>query len=91
MPSFGQIYGQWLDNSVRISQRTYDYVHGRNHWAIQTINTVYGRAGLIVDMGDEVVYLVDNRLACPAEGFMFNLLKELAERIIKGLKSIRTP
>lgn len=81
-PSFGAVYGEWLDAGAQISIRGHEYNHNGQSWRVQIINTAYGRAGLIVDTGDETIYLRDGRLACPAEGFMSTLLKDLAARIM---------
>lgn len=85
MPSFDEIYMDWINESVRIST----YVHQVNHfgefWKIQVINHVYGRIGLRVQTHDATVYVADSQYQCPVEGFMYNLLKDVTEKIWSAL------
>jgi len=83
-PTFTECYGQWLNDGVRVSAQQHTYTHQAVNWSVQVINTAYGRAGLIVQTADSTHYLADAALGCPAEGFMFNLLKSTSERIIMG-------
>lgn len=81
MPSFWAVYGDWLNNSVRISTQVHQYKYQSEIWEIQIINHVYGRVGLQVTIGDKVIYLMDSVYVCPAEGFMVNLLKDISDKI----------
>ena len=76
-PPFEAIYGEWLDQTARVSQT----VHRYNGWQVQIITNAYGRAGLIIRAADETFYVQDSSLGCPAEGFMAALLAEVAARI----------
>jgi hypothetical protein len=76
-PPFEAIYGEWLDSTVRVSQT----VHTYRGWQVQIVTHAYGRAGLIVNRGDQIDYVQDATLGCPAEGFMAALLAEVAARI----------
>ncbi len=76
-PSFEAIYGDWLDQSARVSQT----VHRYDDWQVQIVTHAYGRAGLVVRAGDETYYVQDSSLGCPAEGYMMALLADVAARI----------
>jgi hypothetical protein len=82
MPEFRQVYGDWLNSSVRISSTVHSYVHKGDTWAVQVVHTAYGRTGLIVWTEKATHYIHDINLACPAEGFMQSLLGEIATRIL---------
>jgi hypothetical protein len=82
LPDFHQLYGEWLDSSVRIFGETYEYTHAGQTWRVRLLAHAYGRAGLIVDTGAETHYVYDPSLGCPAEGYMAALLSDVAERII---------
>ena len=81
MTDFNMIYEAWLDGTVRVSTRIYEYDHNGTTWRIKIINNIYGRVGLVIDTGDETFYVRDAALACPAQGFMYNMMKEVAERV----------
>ena len=79
-PSFEAIYGDWLDQTARVSQT----IHLYGAWQVQIITHAYGRAGLIVRMESETAYVQDAALACPAEGYMAALLAEVAAQIMRA-------
>lgn len=81
-PTFIEIYGTWLSESVRVSAQVHPFTHNGTTWQIQIVNTMYGRAGLVITTTDETYYVADASLGCPAEGFMYNLLKSATEKII---------
>ncbi|MBE2266834.1 MAG: hypothetical protein IAE80_01295 [Anaerolinea sp.] len=79
---FARLYGAWLNSSVRVSQTVHKYPYDEHRvWEIQIVTTAYGRAGLIVYGDDGTHYVYDLALGCPAEGFMVNLLSEIAALI----------
>lgn len=78
--TFEAVYGAWLDQTARISQT----VHPYNGWQIRLVTHAYGRAGMIVQAGDETYYVSDSTLGCPAEGYMAALLAEVCARIINA-------
>jgi hypothetical protein len=81
-PDFDAIYRQWVTESERISAR----VHLYDDWRVQIINDAYGRAGLLVHLDDETTVRVrDATLACPAAGFMYGVMKTVAEYVIIAL------
>ncbi len=86
MPSFWAVYGDWLNNNVRVSTQVHQYKYHSDIWEIQIINHVYGRVGLQVNIGDKIIYLTDGVYVCPAEGFMVNLLKDVSDKIWLALK-----
>jgi len=77
-PPFEAIYGDWLDQTARVSQT----IHRYGDWQVQIVTHAYGRAGLIVQMEAETIYVQDAALGCPAEGYMAALLAEVAARIL---------
>ena len=81
-PTFDAVYRQWLHDSVTVGSTEYEYTHHGQLWRVQVISHIYGRVGLVVHAPTETHYLMDKSLACPAEGFMHNLLRAVAERII---------
>ena len=85
-PAFEQVYTDWLNNSVRVSQNAHHYEHQGQMWQIQMVNNVYGRVGLIIYGGEDTYYVRENSLACPAEGFMAALLSEVAERLVAATR-----
>ncbi len=81
-PTFEAVYHAWLADSVRISSTVHPYPHGDALWQVRVLNTIYGRAGLAVTLGDgHTVYVLDSALACPAEGFMVHLLKQTYKKL----------
>ncbi len=80
-PDFASVYGEWLDNSVRLSSQEHAYICQDETWVIRILNAIYGRIGLEIRMQDRTVYVADSVYTCPAEGFMAALLQEVAERL----------
>lgn len=85
MTPFEGIYYVWLNDSVRISSQIHEYAHQDKLWKIQVINHVYGRIGLQIHIGTSDSFVYDGVYACPAEGFMFTLLKDTANKIWQAL------
>lgn len=82
-PPFEAIYGRWLNESTRISATDHMYPHESGDFIVRIINTVYGRAGLMVQTRDAAYYVRDGSLACPAEGFMGALLGDVAAHLYR--------
>ena len=78
LPPFEAIYGEWLDQTARVSQT----VHRYGEWQVQIVTHAYGRAGLMVQIDEETAYVQDGTLGCPAEGTMAALLAEVAARMM---------
>jgi hypothetical protein len=81
----GNVYREWLDNSVRLSQPGTVYRHHDEGWRIQTINTAYGRVGMVIRTDSSAYYVQDTVLACPADGYMYRLFCEVATRVAEGI------
>lgn len=81
-PTFDEVYMDWLSDSVRVSALIHSYAHADEVWEVQVVNHAYGRMGLYIQTGQTDHYVVDARLACPAQGFMTDLLRELGQRIL---------
>lgn len=81
---FNHVYHQWVQNSLRITQTIHNYEHHNEQWQIQIVNHVYGRMGLMVKMLTTEIYVLDGIYACPAQGYMQNLLTELGEKIAEN-------
>lgn len=84
-PAFGEVYRQWLNEGVRLSQRVHTYQHQGADWQVRVLNNVYGRIGLAIQHGDTLSYVADVRLACPAESFMASLLGACAAHLAQHL------
>lgn len=85
-PDISKIYDNWLRNSVRISQTRHLYHHNGIAWEIQIINNAYGRAGLIIETETGTYEVRDTSLACPAEGFMAQLLAAVLSKLQTAVK-----
>ncbi len=81
-PTFDAVYRRWVYDSVTVGSETYDYTHEGETWAVRVITHIYGRVGLAVETPDGVHYVADKALACPAEGFMQALLRDVGEAMI---------
>lgn len=82
--AFQQVYQDWLFETIRVANQCYVYNHQDKTWEVQLISHVYGRVGLKIQQGDDVVYVYDHSLACPAEHFMEGLLADTAAHIQKS-------
>ena len=78
LPTFGQVYQEWLDDSVTISNMVHHYIHQGEMWAVQVVSHAYGRSGLMIWTNADTHYVHDTAIACPAEGFTFMLLRDVA-------------
>ena len=81
-PRFEQIYSEWLYGTVSIGGVYYDYVHNGEDWVIRVVLHAYGRIGLEIRTPQKTFYVVDKTLACPAEGYMVNLLESVVNRMM---------
>jgi hypothetical protein len=79
-PDFDEVYREWLDGTVRVGPRI-PYRQDDTSWTLRVITHAYGRIGLVVDTGAETVYVSDKSLACPAESFMFRLMRDVGARM----------
>lgn len=86
--SFAEVYVEWLNSTVRVSQTVHPYQHNAATWQVQTVSYAYGRAGLIVKTDAETFYVADAALGCPAESFMFTLLAQVAGKIVESIEAV---
>ena len=85
LPEFDMVYYGWLNDSLRISITVYEYEVDEQLWQVQIVNHAYGRAGLQVNTGDALYFVADGVYACPAQGFMMNLLRDVARGVVDCL------
>ena len=87
-PSFMNVYHQWFNDSIHLSGNHFTYTHEGQVWHIQVVHSVYGRIGLYIQTEDaeDYVYVYDPVYACPAEGFMTQLLTQVSEHLAKVLQ-----
>jgi hypothetical protein len=77
LPDFQAVYGEWLNGTVKAFAEEHSYIVGDQACTIQVIAHAYGRIGLLIHAG-ETYAIYDPALACPAEGFMTQMLLEVA-------------
>lgn len=80
-PPFDAVYGQWLADSTRVAPTEHEYTHNGETWRVQVITNAYGRVGLVVTRPGATDHVASSTLACPAEGYMMTLLREIAAHI----------
>ncbi len=85
VPDFESIYAHWLNGTARIASPVIEYTYGDQVWGIQVVAHAYGRVGLIIAAPETTYYVVDPVLACPAEGFMMALLRDVCAAITHAL------
>lgn len=85
MPSFAKVYAQWVGNSIQLSGNHFCYRHRDQEWDIQIIHSVYGRIGLYICIEGKEFFVYDTIYACPAEGFMTQILTQISEHLTKVL------
>ena len=76
-PDFDAVYTNWLNGTARIASPVIEYEYGDQIWGVQIVAHAYGRVGLIIAAPEMTYYVHDPELACPAEGFMAMLLREV--------------
>ncbi len=80
-PDFDAAYRQWLNDSVRLATQVFPYEHQADTLHVRIINTVFGRIGLRVERKNAVDYVSDRVHACPAEGFMASLCRDVVMKL----------
>lgn len=78
---FDTVYMDWVNASLRVTQQEHTYIYSGETWTIRILNSLYGRIGLEVRTPNQTAYVVDTSYACPAEGFMVGLLREVSNRL----------
>lgn len=84
MPDFDGVYGAWLQGSTRGASPVYEYPHAGAVWGVQIIASAFGRFGMLVALPDQVFFVADSALACPAEGFMAALMRDVCGLIAES-------
>jgi hypothetical protein len=84
IPTFIQVYAEWLNSTIRVSQAVYIYEHEDEKWRVQIVNHAYGRIGICVQTGSMIHYVHDGVYGCPAEGYMVALLTDVAAVIVRN-------
>ncbi|NJN95965.1 MAG: hypothetical protein HC875_18580 [Anaerolineales bacterium] len=82
---FSSLYQNWLDASARVSAPPRSYLHEGISYRIQIVYNAYGRVGLKVSAADEVYYVLDPTLGCPAANYMFDLCDAVAQALFAAL------
>ena len=85
---FAALYQKWLDNSVTLFAKSYSYSYAGAEFKVKIISYAYGRVGLQVQIGPEIYYVFDPRLACPAWRYMEDLGEEIAQRLGQAIDLI---
>lgn len=85
---FSAIYQSWLDASARVSTTTHIYLHNNVRYEVQIVYNAYGRVGLKVQVGDDVFFVADMTLACPASNYMLDLCREVAQALCRALTRV---
>ncbi len=75
---FATIYQDWLDDSTRLGGLVHNYEASPPQFEVQIIYNVYGRIGLAVTVNEEIYYVYDPTLSCPASNFMLNFSEAAA-------------
>lgn len=83
------VYRRWLNAGVRVGTSAKQYEHDNVIFEIFIVYDPYGRVGLEVHTGDQVHYVLDATLACPAASYMKGLCQAVAEAMcaafVRGL------
>lgn len=87
---FAAVYQNWLDASARVSAATHIYTQHDVQYEVQVVYNVYGRAGLQVQVANEVYYVADMALACPASNYMLDLCSAVAQALCRALNVERS-
>lgn len=85
--NFATIYQAWLNETVRVSSVAHEYQHENLRLKVQVIYNAYGRIGMKVQTADEVYYVVDTALACPAAGYMYDLCSTVARELCAAVEA----
>jgi hypothetical protein len=81
IPTFTDVYIQWLNQSIRCIQPHFFYQHWEQLWKIYVVAHAFGRIGMIIHMDNENHYVWDAALSCRAEGFMYTVLRDVIGKL----------
>jgi hypothetical protein len=85
---FSEIFSEWRQESIYITEQTVTFFHGSEHWEIKPIEYAFGRLGFCVEIQGETYYVYDPQWNCPSEGYLFNLLHQLMLEMQKHIPSV---
>jgi hypothetical protein len=88
---FGAIYQHWLDNGTRVAVESKIYDHEGQTFHVNIIYNPYGRVGLKVKLDEQVYYVADPALACPAAAFMETLAEEVSLALSRAVTGLPAP
>ncbi len=80
-PDFTAVYGEWLTSTTRLFTQRHTFQLDDAPAQAQVVAHAFGRFGLLIQAADVVHAVYDPALACPAEGFMVNLLTDIGQRM----------
>jgi hypothetical protein len=87
--NFTEVYWNWVDDSTRLGGNIYPYSTAEHEFEVRVIYNIYGRIGLEVLVNDEIYYVYDPILSCPASNYMLHLTEavsqELCHALVQGL------
>lgn len=83
---FDTVYTDWLYGTVSLGGTDYTYAYRGQTWHIRVVLHAYGRVGLRIENRDGVHFVMDKTLACPAEGFMYLLLREVGAQMLAATR-----
>lgn len=83
--NFAGVYQLWLSDSARVSSTIHVYQHAGTRFEVQVIYNAYGRVGLQVNVANQLHYVTDMSLACPASNYMQDLCRQVATALCSAL------
>lgn len=83
--NFDEIYREWLNSTTRVSYQTHFYDGAAQPMGIRVVYNAYGRVGLEIVVNDQMHYVADPALACPASRYMYELTESVAARLAAAI------
>ena len=83
--NFMEIYWTWVDDSTRLGGNIYPYSTSEHEFEVRVIYNIYGRIGLEVVVNEEVFYVYDPILSCPASNYMLTLSEAVGKAVCQAL------
>jgi hypothetical protein len=85
-PTFDHLYERWQYQSALTSNYYLPYHHNAETWRVYLVKYIYGLVGFKVETERDTYYVQDTALACPAEGFMTAMLRDVTEKIDQAMR-----
>ena len=82
---FSEVYQTWLNDSTGVFSTVHVYDHDGARFEVRMVYNAYGRVGLQVQVSDEVYYVVDMTMACPASNYMRDLYGDVAKALCEAV------